>query len=78
MLGQVLRRTCERVDLQTGEITVTVSYGITSLPAATISARQVERFWRGHWTIENKVHYVRDETMREDRCQVHRGRPRKC
>jgi len=72
-VGQVLRRSCERVDLQTGETTVAVSYGITSLPAATVSARQVERFWRDHWTIENKVHYVRDETLREDRCQVHTG-----
>jgi hypothetical protein len=24
-------------------------------------------------TIENKVHYVRDETMGEDRCQVNLG-----
>lgn len=45
-VGQVLRRTCERVDLQTGEISVAVSYGITSLPATTVSTRQVERFWR--------------------------------
>ena len=34
---------------------------------------QVEQFWRGHGTIENRVHYVRDESMGEDRCQVHTG-----
>jgi len=25
---------------------------------------------RGHWTIENSNHYVRDRTYDEDRCQV--------
>ena len=31
---------------------------------------QLEQIWRAHWTIENRVHYVRDETLGEDRCQV--------
>ena len=29
--------------------------------------------WRGHWTIENRRHYVRDVTLGEDACQVHTG-----
>jgi predicted transposase YbfD/YdcC len=33
----------------------------------------LEGLWRGHWEIENKVHYVRDETMGEDRGQMRRG-----
>jgi predicted transposase YbfD/YdcC len=73
-VGQVLRRTCERVNLHTGEITRQVSYGITSLEPGRTSAAQLERLWRGHWTIENRVHYVRDETWREDRGQIWRGR----
>lgn len=28
---------------------------------------------RGHWSIENKVHYVRDVTMGEDASQAHVG-----
>ncbi len=29
--------------------------------------------WRGHWGIENQLHYVRDVTMREDASQVRSG-----
>jgi hypothetical protein len=29
--------------------------------------------WRGHWTIENQVHDVREETLSEDRCQLGTG-----
>ncbi len=69
-VGQVLRRTCQRVNCRTGEVRTQVSYGITSLGASEADAAQLERLWRGHWTIENGVHYVRDETWREDRGQV--------
>jgi hypothetical protein len=34
---------------------------------------QLEQIWRGHWTIENRVHDVRDETLGEDRCQLWSG-----
>ncbi|GMT49340.1 MAG: hypothetical protein IEMM0008_0879 [bacterium] len=29
--------------------------------------------WSGHWFIENRLHYVRDETLGEDRCRVGNG-----
>ncbi len=70
---QVLRRTCSRQDLKTGRVSRTVTYGLTSLSPERASVKELEHFWRGHWTIENGVHYVRDETMGEDRCQVHSG-----
>lgn len=72
-VGQVLRRTCQRVTLKTGEIEDEVSYGVTSLPAHDASAAQVEALWRGHWTIENRVHYVRDVTWGEDAGHVRAG-----
>jgi predicted transposase YbfD/YdcC len=72
-VGQVLRRTCQRVDLATGEITEEVTYGVTSLPPDAATVAQVEALWRGHWTIENRVHRVRDVTWGEDAGQVRRG-----
>jgi predicted transposase YbfD/YdcC len=70
---QVLQRTCKRVNVNTGEISEEITYGITSLSRQRVLLPHIEAFWRGHWTIENRNHYVRDETMGEDRCQVHTG-----
>jgi predicted transposase YbfD/YdcC len=72
-VGQVARRTCQRVDLQTGVIGEEISYGVTSLPPCAASAAQLEALWRGHWTIENRVHRVRDVTWGEDAGQVRAG-----
>lgn len=71
--AQVLRRTCRRTIVATGEVSETVAYAITSLPPECAAAAQLEALWRGHWTIENKVHYVRDVTLGEDACQVRVG-----
>ena len=70
---QVMRRTCRRVKLSTGEISEEVTYGITSLGWEEATAKELERLWRGHWTIENRVHYVRDVTMGEDQNQMRVG-----
>ena len=72
-VGQVLWRTCQRIILKTGEVSEEVTYGVTSLAWHEARAAQVEALWRGHWGIENKVHYVRDVTMGEDAGQVHVG-----
>jgi hypothetical protein len=71
--AQIMRRTYHAVDLRTGEITHEVVYGITSLPPQRAQAKHLAALWRGHWTIENRTHYVRDETFGEDRCQLHTG-----
>jgi predicted transposase YbfD/YdcC len=70
---QVLRRTCRRVILATGEVQEEATYGVTSLPPDAASPAQIESWWRGHWTIENRVHYVRDVSLGEDACQVRVG-----
>ncbi len=72
-VGQVLRRTCQRIRLKTGEVQEEVTYGITSLGWQEASAAQVEALWRGHWGIENKVHYVHDVTLGEDAGQMRVG-----
>jgi predicted transposase YbfD/YdcC len=72
-LGQVLKRTTRRVRLATGEVQAAVTYGVTSLTPRAASAAELERLWRGHWHIENQVHYVRDVTWGEDAGQAYRG-----
>ena len=49
-----------------------VVYGITSLPRLLAGAERLNALVRGHWTIENRVHWVR-ETMGEDASQVRVG-----
>lgn len=70
-VGQVLRRTCERVIRKTGKISRETTYAITSLGPEQAKVIQLETLWRGHWTIENRVHWVRDVTLGEDACQIH-------
>lgn len=72
-VGQVMRRQYESVRLRTGEVSSETTYGITDLPATEVGAPQLEQLWRGHWAIENKVHWVRDVTMGEDANQTHTG-----
>ncbi len=71
--AQVMRRTCQRVTLSSGEISEEVKYGVTSLRWEEADVAELERLWRGHWTIENRVHHVRDVTMGEDQNQMRVG-----
>jgi predicted transposase YbfD/YdcC len=48
-------------------------YGITSVPAANCSPYQLLQVVRGHWRIENSLHYRRDVTLHEDASQVRMG-----
>lgn len=50
-----------------------VVYGITSLPHAEFKAEDLLGISRGHWSIENRSHWVRDVTFDEDRSQVRSG-----
>lgn len=56
----------ESVVTKGGKSTCEVSYAITSVPRAQADARALLGWHRGHWGIENRVHYVRDVTMGED------------
>ncbi len=72
-VGQVMRRRCKRVTVKT-KVTTETTYGITGLRPGEAGAAELETLWRGHWTIENRTHYVRDVTMGEDACQIHTGK----
>jgi hypothetical protein len=56
-----------------GVTTVEVVYGITSLKAEEANARRLLGLTRGHWGVENRLHYVRDVTLGEDGCRVRKG-----
>jgi hypothetical protein len=49
-----------------GESTVEVQHLITSVPPGEAGAAALLGWLRGHWGIENRLHYVRDVTMGED------------
>lgn len=72
-VSQVVQRICTRIHSRTGAIVRQESYAITSLSHAQASPKVLEKLWRKHWTIENRVHYVRDETLGEDRGQAAKG-----
>jgi len=54
------------VDLKTGEVSLTQRYAVTSLPPTQADPRRLLAIWRGHWAIENGLHYPRDVWFRED------------
>lgn len=56
-----------------GRTTVDVAYGIASLSDERGTAQALLGFTREHWGIENGLHWVRDETLREDACRVRSG-----
>jgi len=70
-LGQVCRLE-QRRELK-GKTEVKVSYAISSLTPAKANAERLLGLRRGYWGIENKLHWVRDVTLDEDRCQVRTG-----
>lgn len=48
-------------------------YGITSLSQERADPARLLALVRGHWRIENCLHYVRDVTLGEDACRVRTG-----
>lgn len=48
-----------------------VLLGITSLPASIADPLRLLELKRGHWGIENKLHWVRDVVMGEDKSTIH-------
>ena len=72
-VGQVFWIRREVTHLKKKRETVEIAYGITSLTPEQASPRRLLDLNRKHWGIENSLHWVRDETFREDRSQIRTG-----
>jgi hypothetical protein len=71
--GQVPRVERERLLVRRHQVVKAereVSYAVTALGPTEADAAAVLALLRGHWGIENRVHWVRNASFDEDRCQV--------
>lgn len=70
-VAQVFR--LERTWRERGRPKRQVHYGLTSLPPADADPARLLALRRGHWQIENGLHYTKDVTLGEDRSQIRLG-----
>jgi predicted transposase YbfD/YdcC len=71
--AQVFRVTRQRTDRSSGKQETHTWVGLTDLPAHHADPAQIARLLRGHWHIENRLHWVRDVTYGEDHSRVRTG-----
>ena len=70
---QVFRLDRERIINKTGKVSHETVFGLASLEPERATPEQLLGYNRGHWVVENKLHWVRDVTFDEDRSQVRTG-----
>ena len=69
-LGCAVRMVAERTVRD--RTTRAVRHCITNLPV-DIGAARMANLVRGHWGVENSLHWVLDDTFQEDRCRLRTG-----
>lgn len=74
-LKQVMQVKKRVVRLNSGEVSESISYGITSLDALEADPNRLLGLFRGHWGVENQGFHVKDDSFGEDRqvLQSHRS-----
>ena len=71
--AQVIQVTRTTRQLRTRRWRTVTIYAITSLTFAQASPARLADHIRGHWAIENGLHYLRDTTFAEDGSQLRTG-----
>ena len=69
-VSQVFVLQSDRFECRSQRRSLTTHYGITSLPPMEADAERLLALTRGHWGIENGLHYRRDVTFKEDACRM--------
>ena len=67
------RSRIERERRISDKVSTEVASIITSLTVAEAGPARLLDLSRGHWAIENRLHYVRDVSFNEDRCCTRAG-----
>lgn len=63
----------ESTEIVTQKSRTETVYGITSLKPQKANPERLLSLSRNHWSIENRLHWVRDVTFDEDRCRIRKG-----
>jgi predicted transposase YbfD/YdcC len=70
---QAIQITCKTRKLTTRKWRTGTVYAVTSLTSAQAQPDQLAEWIRGHWCVENRLHWVRDVTYGEDHSQIRTG-----
>ncbi|MFE9255130.1 ISAs1 family transposase [Streptomyces sp. NPDC006879] len=70
---QAVRVLRHRTDLKTGRCSRQTVYAITDLTSHQASPQRLGQLARSQWTIENRLHFVRDTTFCEDHSRIRTG-----
>lgn len=63
----------QRTTCRQGQRHTQTVYGLTNLSPTQAGASRLLELVQRHWAIENRLHWRRDVTLGEDRCQVRKG-----
>ena len=67
-IAQIFRIERDRESCKSGKKSTEIAYGITSVPKDRGTPEKLLAWNRGHWSIENNNHRVRDVNFKEGAC----------